>query len=396
MSPDILPGVSANADPFGRHRRAVQNLKVLMLTDGGINYGNMLKYPIISPGVINWPRALGAEWAQLKELSKGMGELENYDVVMINLAGTDLTLPQKVRAALGRNSSTKIVTWNDYSIETLQRVIIDSGTSYYNYLLSLLASDVLLAQETFEYNLMEYVINQEAKARQAAGDRSRLPKLAMISHPCDTRLLKQLAQKKEMRMPWVSVMYHKSEGHVHLPSLLTRNLPHAWHLGISPYTFLWGYTDVVGDKVMFGKDELFNFVGHYQAWPQFASMFPYTLVALDYYAISSHSRFASEVACLEVPLVSTTHAYNATQLFPDTTHHYRNLSEMRASLERLLTDEEYWNKTVQYAWENVEQFNYENCAKKLLVALENDKETAQDPIPPRASPVSISRKEGSA
>lgn len=355
--------------------RHISNRKTALVSNGGSIFRSLEKLPMIGAGLYNWFIIYNSDTISTRELGSDYDtwakKLEEYEVLFVNLSGEDIGLPFKIRKALGSSSSTKLVVNNDYSIEVMQKILQEQGTAFRTYVTDLLSADVLTAQEPFEYELMQLLVEENINMTRKANLESEFPSIYQISHPIDTDQVKTLKMDLDKRLPWLGTMYHRFDGHTFLPAALLKGMPESWFNGMDPITVLFGYTDK--HNIMGGADRLFNSVFEMMPWGRYIQIANTCLVMSDYYTISSHSRLASEMACLDIPLVSTQHSYNAMQLYPDITHDYRKLTKIKEEIQRLVKDEKHWWATVEFAREKVEDFNYKNSHAKMEEAIDGKK-----------------------
>lgn len=71
-------------------------------------------------------------------------------------------------------------------------------------------------------------------------------------------------------------------------------------------------------------------------------------------------------ACLEIPCVGNTYSYSMQTLNPYTCHGPMDFSGMRASLLRLIQDDDFYIKCTSYAYEHVKLNDHRNSKTKLL------------------------------
>lgn len=356
--------------PEGKPVTAPHKLRSLAVSNSVNDYRRVMAMPVFGAGLVNWFKALGSDMASPAELGEDPASaLERYDWVLLNLAGTDLGVPAKLRNALGWNSSTKLVVNDDYAVEVLQKAIQDSKGSLNGMLKDLYVADLLFAQEPYQLEMMNYIIrwNKEDNARKNIG--SRYPITTLISHPVNTANLKQWAVTDlDQRSPTIGIMYHRLDGQTYIPSLIARNQPASWFNGMPPLTCMYSYVDKY--NIFSNEDRLFDIMVEHLDFGRLLYLLVTNIAALDYYTIHSHSRFSGECACLRVPLVTTDFSFNARTLFPNNVAPYWKWQDLRDKLARLVSDEKYWNECVDHAYDKVEEFNYPNSIGKLKMAME--------------------------
>jgi intein/homing endonuclease len=75
-------------------------------------------------------------------------------------------------------------------------------------------------------------------------------------------------------------------------------------------------------------------------------------------------------ACLGIPTVCTDRIYMGHKLFPMTTLDPMDFEGIRTTLQKLIDNEEFYHQVADYAFEKVEDYNWENSKKRLLTAME--------------------------
>lgn len=369
-----------------------RKFRVALVSNGGSVFRSFAKMPIMGAGLYNIVLMYHADIVSTKEFgyvphydkynaakaseitASAQTVLEGYDVLFVNLSGDDITLPAQIRQWIGYSSSTKLVVINDYSIELLQRILTGNQQAYRKYILDLMSADILVAQEPMELEMFQYHVQQMKallKAERPAGDAGSdppLPLVSMISHPINTTKVKTLALDVDKRIPWIGYMYHRWDGHTMLPSSLLKVHPPSWFNQATLNIECFGYVDAA--NILGGEDEYFDSVTKMLPWGRWAMKWNTMVVGADYYSVHSHSRLASESACMKIPMVSTTHSYNATVLFPDTTVPYEKLTAYRDAYHKLVSDEKFWQEQVERSYRKVEMFNYSNVSAQYAYVLE--------------------------
>jgi hypothetical protein len=93
-------------------------------------------------------------------------------------------------------------------------------------------------------------------------------------------------------------------------------------------------------------------------------------VVVDPFTLTSQSRTGWDCAALGIPLVGSNRNESVRKCFPYTMCDPFDIKEMRRLVKKLLTDEEFKKKVIDYAKEAVEIVNYDNSKYKFIKALE--------------------------
>jgi len=81
-----------------------------------------------------------------------------------------------------------------------------------------------------------------------------------------------------------------------------------------------------------------------------------------------------DCSCVRTPLIENREIETHRRLFPKTGVGAYNLKESLSMAEKLLKDENFYKEVTDYAYENVEYYNVENCKKRLENAIKEVKE----------------------
>ena len=338
-------------------------MKFVLLTRGGSYFPSWFKRPINGPGVLNWVRIFNGEMKRTKDFDS-LRELEKYDIVWINICGTDVGLVSEVASALGKDCSTKVVCNLDYAVEYFQHHMTSGKKTLFEFINDLASADLVVAQEPYQYKLIKYIVEENAKVGGI-----KPTKVALIPHPADTRIKKQIPEgafiPHDQRLDILAVMYHRYDGQLWIPSAIVSNLQTK---AGKPITMLLGYTG--GPEVINMRDRLFDLIQPYTDWSEYIYLLAHCTLAFEYRTHHAHGRFAVECAMLGIPLVSNIHSYNSKILFPKTTFKPSQFKEMRDTLIRLMEDPEFYEEVWRYAYEKVDEWGYDHKKKELLQALE--------------------------
>ena len=327
-------------------------------TKGGSHFPELITKEVTKPGSLNWYKAFNAypNWTgEVRERDTlAKEDFENFSIIHLTLAGVNVQLIKDIRHALGQGSSTLLILSTDYAFENFE--------NGFNYPLEMhegaKCADFIFAQEPAQQGLWNYIVKEYMKKTWT---------VPLVPHPVNTEGIKPMYVEPEQRVDKCAYLYHKYDRQTVIPSMLLDGL------GIP--SLMLGYLDVqalragrgVGKEVPAG---FFHYNAGWLDWKTYIYELKHCTLALDYYMFHSYSRFPQETACLGIPMVCSSHSYSGTLLYPETSHSPYDLPALRASLEKLIKDQELWKKTVDYAREKVETMNWHNSVENLLKAME--------------------------
>lgn len=326
--------------------------------EGGSHFPELITKEVTKPGSLNWYKAFNAypNWTgEVRErASLSKNDLEKFDIIHLMLAGCNVPVIQDIRAVLGNDSSTLLVLCPDYTFETFENGFIHPLDMHK----ACKCADFIYAQEPATQSLSNYIVKEYMKRDWS---------VPLIPHPADTERIKAMYVKPEQRLDMAAYPYHKFDRQLVIPSMLLDGL------GIP--VMMLGFLDIQAMKAGRGSGKeipagFFHFNAGWLSWKTYIYMVRHCTIALDYYVIHSYSRVSQEFACLGIPAVCTTHSYSGTLLYPETSHDPCDLFALRKSLDKLVKDEEFWQKTADYAFEKVEEMNWHNSVENLLKAME--------------------------
>jgi len=267
-------------------------------------------------------------------------DFKNYDVIHVNLSGQDVHLLGEIKRHLPKDSKTKIVANNDYTVELWQ-----TSFDYFPMMRRELAyADMLFGTEENQVDSLEVLTGR---------------KVHLIVHPCFTRRLKTLRPKQNKDV--ISVVSHRYDNYNIVPSLAVAELGYK--------TRLIGY-DQNSDKRKFVTSTCYNEILGAANYMDFCEQLMESKVVVDPFTLTSQSRTGWDCAAMGVPLVGSDRNYSARKCFPKTCVPPFNIKKMREMTKRLLNDKEFRKEVIDYARNAVEYVSYENSKKKYLKALE--------------------------
>lgn len=321
-------------------------VRYVLVADTGAYFKDLIEEPISRPGCYQWFRAfnVGGDFGTVKHIREmAEADYQKYDIVHVNLCGVNAPHIPKIKEYL-KGSSTILITNQDYATENFQEGF-KRPKDFYE---AIKAADFVFCQEPWSTNFMQFLIDTHMREKK---------KVECIPHPVDTEGLKRYKLDYEQRIDLIAVQYHRYRNELLIPSMIS------W--GLKYPTVLFGY---VGGNIPVG---LFNFTAPMMDWKKYFYVLAHCSLAFDYVSLyHCMGRFPEECACLGIPCVTTSHIYTGLKLYPKVCHEPMDLKGLRNSLKRLIEDQELYHEVADYAYERVEEFNWENSKKKLLTALE--------------------------
>lgn len=316
-----------------------KDVKFLMLTHF-IHRPLLENEDCLRTGLYSWIPVFDGEVKHFHEIDPE--EIKKYDIVHINLSGQDIQIVPAVREILGKNSKTKLVANNDYTVELWQKS--------FEYLPMLKReidhADMLFGTEPNQVGTMEVLMER---------------KIHQITHPCFTRRLKTLTPKRNL--PVISVVSHRYDHYDIIPSLAVK--------GHGLKTRLIGY-EKNSDPRQYATMTYYNEIQSAENYMAFCDQLQESRLVVDPFTLTSQSRVGWDCAALGVPLVGSDRNYSVQKCFPKTMVPPFNIKAMREMVEKLLKDEAFRKEVIDYAREAVDYVSYENSKLKYFKALEEE------------------------
>lgn len=266
-------------------------------------------------------------------------DIRNADIIHINMSGQDVHLIGEIRDILGKDSKTKIVANNDYTMELWQSSFDYPPT----FRRELEQADMLFGTEPNQVGTLEVLTKR---------------KIHLIVHPCFVKRLKTLRPKRKLNT--LSVVSHRYDNYNILPSLAVKDL--------GCKTRLIGY-DPNTDKKKWVTSTCYNEICSAENYMIFCDQLMESRVVVDPFTLTSQSRTGWDCAALGVPLVGSDRNYSVQKCYPFTAVPPYNIKLMREMVKKLLIDDDFRKKVIDYARDAVEYVSYDSSRKKYLEAL---------------------------
>ncbi len=314
-----------------------KKLKWLLLTN--YVHRNLIEgEECLRTGLYSWLPVFDGEVRRYPEVDPS--EYQNYDIIQVNMSGQDMFILGEVRKVLGWNSKTKLVANNDYTVELWQ------GSFEYlpAYAQAIANADMVFGTEPNQVETMQVLTKR---------------KVHLITHPCFVKRLKTMSTKKPQK--YLSVVSHRYDNYNSVPSLSIKGLGHP--------TRLIGY-DRNSDKLQYSTMIYYEDIKDATNYMDFCDQLLESKVVVDPFTLTSQNRTGWDCAAMGIPMVGSDRTYSVQQCFPFTSCSPFDIGTMRKMVKRLLEDEEFRKKVIDYAKEKVEMVSYESSKAKYLAALE--------------------------
>lgn len=312
-------------------------MKYMLLTDGAAYFPTLTK-GYHGAGLYNWPKAMEGDVRLWSEIKKAPETMLEYDMIHINLAADDVGLAAKIRPYI-KETSVKLVVNLDYSIQYMDKYI-----PLFDLLNDIRSCDCAFGVEPNQVNLLHYL-------GQVMGTGH---KTMLLPHPVDLDYMRKQWIDYEHRLDRLIFHYHKYDGHLDIPWLITDNIP-------------------ITEKMMVGltkaEHDIKNFPGWtvqpFVPWETYLYALKYAKYGFEYRTHHAASRFVMECAAMGIPCVSTDHSFMGGVLFPDLCHPIGDFNAIHHSIRDIATDEEYRLKMANDGLERIEGYNFENSRKNM-------------------------------
>jgi hypothetical protein len=226
---------------------------------------------------------------------------------------------------------------------------MDESTHIHKFMNDIKACDCAFGVEPAQTNLLFYIANMVKK---------KPTKITLMPHPVDTKWLDTKWRDYQYRRNSLAFHYHKYDGHLDIPWLLT--------YGLDCTKYLFGYT-----KTEFDVKECPQwFLIPFTSFEWYIETLATCKFGFEYRTHKAASRFIMEAAGLGIPVVSTHDSYMGMCLFPEICHPVEDFASLRNSLELLVTDDDKRIQLARNGIEKLDSFNFESSAKSMERLLE--------------------------
>ena len=301
-------------------------------------HDQLLKENLARTGLYQWINIFDGEIKRFGDLEED--ELEKYDVIHINLSAQDYHLPNLIRDKLGKGSSTKIVCNGDYTTELWQGSFDFPQT--FKHLVK--SADMVFGTEEYMVGAMEEVYGR---------------KVHMFPHPCHVKRLKIL--RPDNKEDFISTIWHRYDNMTLLPYLATRN-----H-GLK--TQLIGYNGAQ-DKKSYATTTMYNRILGGTNFQEFCNQMMRSELLYEPFTLHSHGRATIDTAALGLPVVGSNRLQSMNKCYPYTAIDPYDITKSRELIQKIIKDDDFKQKVIDTARENVDYYNYKNSKERFVKALE--------------------------
>jgi len=289
-------------------------------------------------GFYNWLFAFKGEiktWETIKD------NLEEYDVLQVNMSPVDMMLVPEIRRKLGRSSSTKLVLNNDYVCEYWDNWRIDP----FRYEQIQREGDMVFGTE-------KHQVSQMIKGSFC------------MPHPSNTKILKRFGVDPLSKKNSIGVICHwwaQSNLHAYNTARWVKE-----EYGLDEIN-AYGYSKKEPMERYSGV--MYNNIYDLMDFPSFLTMIQQEKILYDPNPFHTYGRNGVEAACLKMPVVGSDRVFSYSKLFPSLVcDPYDRCATM--SKFKLAMDEKKVGDWLDFAYQEVEYFNYENSKARYMTALE--------------------------
>lgn len=313
--------------------KPAKDIKYLLVTN--YIHQQLLEEELTRTGLYQWINVFNGE----VKYPRDVVDFNDYDIVQVNMSAQDIQEAANIRELIGEDSKTKIVLNNDYTTEMWGRSFGNPETMRRE----IAPADMIFGTEYFQVTALTEVSNR---------------KVFIIPHPADVKRLKNLPEipKKDI----ISTIWRRYDNHAYIPSLAVRD-----H-GLT--TQLIGYDKSIDNKVWL-TTTLYDYVMAGTNYFDYCDQMRESLIVYDPFTYHSYNRGVVDCAAMGVPVVGSNRTQSVNVCYPFTKVDPFDVTGARKMIEKLLTDEAFYDKVVKYARETAEYYNHKNSMEKYLMAL---------------------------
>ncbi len=298
---------------------------------------HLLEEPYLVPGLYNWANVMGGDWLEYAEIK---GRVNEYDVIMVCMTTWDLDT-RLISQLKEESPDTTIMVTADYAIE-----LWNEGFNISWLAGELARADILFAPHPAMRDFMQGMFPDKP--------------VALLNHPVDVDRLRKEHKPRIKRDDNIIYMIHRYNNFWISGYLAAQQLTRPIHAVVAN-------KEIAKNLIKYFKDMAIG--GTYTQYIKWAAnqMYAYD----GYQTIHSTGRLQLDNAILGIPTVGSETVHNQKMLFPQLTTTPWNLKDQIYLLQRLIDDRDFWEETVNEAWENVQDLNYANRKIALMEVIKN-------------------------
>lgn len=301
---------------------------------------DILSLDALVGGYYNWHRVFNGEFKLFNDVKH---RLNDYDIVFNALCRFNIQarLPQRIKERLTGN--TKLVVSVDYAVELWKNTI---NPLYVKDALE--AADMVIVPEPALFNYVASLLGKTDNVH-------------ICQHPSDIDNISKYYTPTEDRYNDIVTYLHSYESNWLTPYLVTRELDDVRTIAVSPLKEL-------GETAM----PFYEYVMSVLSYPKYLEWVGKKKIYLEsYHTVHSYGRSQVEMAVLGLPSVGSDNIYLQKLLFPETTTKPHETFAQTEIIKKLLSDESFYRRVVNYAQKKVKQFSYENKKQELLTLIKD-------------------------
>jgi hypothetical protein len=292
-------------------------------------------------GMYNWFMAFGGDMYPLKEITDDMWA--NYDVVQINMSPVDIPLIRKARKKLDEFApDTMLVLNNDYVCEAWD-IAFGIEPGYYDEVQKM--GDLVFSTEPTQVSNM-------------------IDGTFVLPHPTRVEHLKTIRAPEQTND--LGIPFHWWSGDTYIPSRTANKIKDKFGLD---KTKLFAYVKKERDRMVKWHKTMWDETVGGMNYCDYAQEIASCKLIYEPCNMHTYGRNTVETACYRVPVIGSDRVYSMKMLYPFTICDPYDTKTMMELAEKVLTDDAFRKKVIDYAYEKVEYFNYENSKKRFLDAL---------------------------
>jgi len=277
--------------------------------------------------------------------------MRKTDIIHANITSADWDLCVRIRKrinSLGLKGKIKFIGNVDYSVENWHTTFHDWGAID----TALRSLDYIFSVEPFQATVLSRILGRNVPVIEHTGDildfksyrvpnNRRVDRIVVPFHPYLSQFEETYAAIKGIELP-VSLV-----GYIPRTAKVENDVGQISEVEIPIQPFF---------------DEVVNRIEYIH----FMRFLAESKIVFDPYRLHSLGRVGVECAALGVPFVSTDHVQSAKKLFPKVTTRVDDIEGMRDILDKLINDQRFYNEVVNFAYDKVEEFNFDSQFAKMM------------------------------
>jgi len=296
---------------------------------------NLFDAPIMIGGFYNWHRAMEGDFGLY--MSK-KGNLKNYDILFMGLSKPELDgyVASQVRKEIGWGK-TKLVICIDYAVELWQSTFNPHALKH-----ELENADIIFVSEPSAVSHMNAIMDGKKPVHH-------------LVYPSQIELISKFEKPKELRSEEIIALVHRYDNNWLSPYLATKNLPWNTHALL---------LDGELEKTLYA---FFKYMRSGFEFTEYLDWMSRKKVLVDsYHKLHTYGRSPVDCACVGVPCVGTTWTYAQTLLWPNLTVEPGDIYGQQKLIEKLMTNDEFYDDCVAKAKEVLPMFSYKERKKEFI------------------------------